>query len=100
FEIFNVYLQRVAERTAFARGLLGKPLDFTREEEYRFDRDDHPWEPSRASIEDAWRRRVKNDVLRLKLSGKAMDEIVKTLDKRYASFESRVRELKADDVFQ
>jgi carboxyl-terminal processing protease len=100
YEIFNVYLQRVAERTDYARKLLRQPLDFTREEEFRFDREDHPWEPSRAAIEDSWRRRVKNDVLRLKLSGKEMPEIVKTLDKRYASFESRVRELKGDDVFQ
>src|SRR5690606_30933749 len=60
----------------------------------------NPWEPTRAALEDTWRRRVKNDVLRLKLSGKEMPEIVKTLDKRYASFESRVRELKGDDVFQ
>ena len=100
YEIFNVYLQRVAERTAYARGLLKQPLDFTRDEDFRFDREDHPWEPSRAAVEDSWRRRVKNDVLRLKLSGKEMPEIVKTLDKRYASFEARVRELKSDDVFQ
>ena len=100
YDIFSIYLQRVAERTAYARALIAKDLDFTRKESFRFDRKDHPWEPSKLALDDAWRRRIKNDVLRLKLAGKEMPEIRKTLDKRYASFEARVRDLKSDDVFQ
>ena len=100
YDMFSVYLQRVAERTAFARDLLTKDLNFAKDEDYRFDREDHPWEPTRLALDDAWRRRVKNDVLRLKLAGKEMPEIRKTLDKRYANFQARVRDLKSDDVFQ
>jgi len=100
YDMFSVYLQRVAERTAFARGLLKKDFDFRKDENYRFDREDHPWEPTKLALDDAWRRRVKNDVLRLKLAGKDMAEIRKTLDKRYANFQARVRDLKSDDVFQ
>ncbi|HET6604432.1 MAG TPA: carboxy terminal-processing peptidase [Xanthomonadaceae bacterium] len=100
FEIFNVYVQRVVERTAHARALLKQDFDFTVEEEYRYDRDELQWEPSAEALEEVWRRRVKNDVLRLKLAGKQMREIRNTLDKRYANFESRVHEIKSEDVFQ
>ncbi|MCK7593931.1 carboxy terminal-processing peptidase [Pseudomarimonas salicorniae] len=100
FDIFNVYIQRVAERTAHARALLKQEFDFTRDEEYHFRREDLPWESSRKALDEVWRQRVKNDYLRLVLAGKEPEAIVETLDKRYANFEQRVREIKSDDVFQ
>ncbi len=100
FTIFNVYLQRAAERTAHARELLKGEFDFSREESYRHDREDLPWEPSREALDEVWRQRVKNDALRLKLAGRELDAIRKTLDKRYQTYADRLRETKSEDVFQ
>ncbi len=100
FDMFNVYLQRVSERTAHARALLKDEFDFDRDEQYRFDREDVPWETSSESLDEVWRQRVKNDALRLKLAGREPDKIRTTLDKRYATFEERLRETKSEDVFQ
>jgi carboxyl-terminal processing protease len=100
YEIFALYRQRVAERTAFARAVLKEDLDFDTDETYRLKRSDGPWEPTVAALEQAWRQRVKNDVLRLKLAGRELPAIRDTLDKRYVTYESRVRELKSEDVFQ
>ena len=100
FDIFNVYVQRVAARTAHARKLLTQDFDFTVKESYDFDREDAPWAATPAELDDLWRKRVKNDVLRLKLAGKEMAAIRATLDKRYANFESRVREISSEDLFQ
>jgi carboxyl-terminal processing protease len=100
YEIFTLYRERVAERTAFARATLKSDLDFTVDQSYQLKRSEGPWETSVAALEAAWVQRVKNDVLRLKLAGREMDAIRDTLDKRYTTYESRVRELKSDDVFQ
>jgi carboxyl-terminal processing protease len=100
FAIFRTYLQRVAERTAHARGLLAAGFDFTVDERIDFDREDAAWAPSSAELDEIWRKRVKNDWLRLRLNGKKDDEIRKTLDKRYKGFGDRVRELDGEDVFQ
>jgi carboxyl-terminal processing protease len=100
FDIFNVYVDRVAARTAYARKLLKGDFDFTVKESYDFDREDAPWAATKAELDDLWRKRVKNDVLRLKLAGKDMPAIRATLDKRYANFESRVREISSEDLFQ
>jgi carboxyl-terminal processing protease len=100
YEIFDVYVERVAERTAHARGLLKQGFDFSVDESLPINRDDPPWAADTAALDDLWRKRVKNDWLRLRLNGKADDEIVKTLDKRYARFEDRVRELDGEDIFQ
>ncbi|MBL8297866.1 MAG: carboxy terminal-processing peptidase [Rhodanobacteraceae bacterium] len=100
FAVFNLYLQRVAERTAYSRKLLEKPFDFSTQEIYAFDREHAEWPATTAELDDLWRKRVKNDALRLKLAGKKDDEIRKTLDKRYAGFGDRVAQINSEDVFQ
>lgn len=100
FAIFNRYLQRVGEQVARNRAMLQGTFEFDSDEVYAYDREDAPWAAGTAKLDDLWRKRVKNDVLRLKLAGREMDAIRKTLDKRYANFGERVRELKSEDVFQ
>jgi len=100
YEIFNVYLQRVRDRVAFSRTAAHEPKDFTIDEFYEFDRSEAPWAESVAELDDIWRKRVKNDYLRLKLADKDETKIAETLDERYNSMERRINELKADDVFQ
>ena len=70
FAVFNLYQQRVAERLDYSRTLLAKPFDFNKEESYEYDREKAPWASNTAELDDLWRKRVKNDWLRLKLAGK------------------------------
>lgn len=100
YEIFNVYADRVHQRVAYARGLLEQPFDFTVDEAYVFDRTDASWAASQAELDDLWRKRVKNDYLRLKLADKEDAAIVSLLDKRYENLDRRISELKAEDIFQ
>ncbi len=100
FAIFNLYEQRVGERVAYARGLLPKGFDFSADESYQFDREKTPWAKSEAELDDLWRKRIKNDWLRLKLASKTDKDIRDTLDKRYANYLDRVRQLNSEDVFQ
>ena len=99
FEVFKLYKKRVAERTAFARALVKKPFDFTVNERYEFDREKAAWAKSTKELDDLWRKRVKNDALRLQLAGKPQAAITTTLDKRYTEFSTRIDELDGDDVF-
>jgi carboxyl-terminal processing protease len=100
FQVFAVYKQRVGERVAYARKLLKQEPDFTTDERFEYDRKKVPWAASSAELDELWRKSVKNDWLRLKLAGKKPDDIRKTLDKRYATLEKSVNELKGEDVFQ
>jgi carboxyl-terminal processing protease len=100
FAIFNIYEQRVGERVAFARALLPKGFDFTTDETYQFDREKIPFAKNEAELDDLWRKRIKNDWLRLKLAGKSDKDIRDTLDKRYTTYLDRVRQLNSEDVFQ
>ena len=100
FAMFNLYVERIAERTAFARAELKKGFDFTKDESYQYQREKAPWPKNDAEANDLWRKRVKNDWLRLKLAGKDEAKIRETLDKRYANYIDRMRQLTSEDAFQ
>ena len=100
FDLFNIYFQRVSDRTSFAREYLKTDFSFTADERYDYDRKKASWATTPEELDELWRKRVKNDVLRLKLAGKDMAAIRETLDKRYTNFEKRVRAIDSDDVFQ
>ncbi|MES2257629.1 MAG: carboxy terminal-processing peptidase [Pseudomonadota bacterium] len=100
FAIYNLYQQRFNERIAYARELLKTKFDFTQEESYQLDREKADWPKTEAEVKDLWRKRVKNDFLRLKLAGKEDKAIRETLDKRYDNYMSRSRKLNNEDVFQ
>jgi len=100
YDIFNVYVNRVRERVAYSLEALHRPMDFTIDEYYEFDREHAPWAKSNAELDELWRKRVKNDYLRLKLTDKDEAAIVKTLQDRYDNLDRRINELKTEDVFQ
>ncbi len=100
FAIYGLYQQRFAERITYARELLKGKFDFTTDESYQFDRDKAAWPKTDDEVRELWRKRVKNDWLRLKLAGKEDKAIRETLDKRYDNYQTRVRKLNNEDVFQ
>lgn len=100
FSVFNLYVQRAVDRMSYARELLKKGFDFSGNESYTYDRKKADWPKDQAELDTLWRQRTMNDWLRLKLAGKPDDEIRKTLDKRYAGYIERVRQLDGEDAFQ
>ncbi|MGZ8252635.1 MAG: carboxy terminal-processing peptidase [Methylophilaceae bacterium] len=100
FAIFNLYQQRAVERISYARSLLKKGFDFDKKESYQYTREKAPWAKSDEEMNDLWRKRVKNDWLRLKLAGKDDKSIVDTLSKRYDNSLNSISRVKSDDVFQ
>ncbi|MES9937268.1 MAG: carboxy terminal-processing peptidase [Sedimenticola sp.] len=100
FDIFKVFRQRMDERVEYALQLVEQDFDFTLDEEYRFDRTEASWPADRAGLDELWRKRVKNDVLSLKLGKKPIDKIRETLRKRYGDMRRRTHQLASQDVFQ
>ncbi len=100
FSIFALLRTRLQERAEHAVSLLDTQFDFSRAEDYTVDRSDAPWAQNQAELDDIWRRRVKNDVLSLRLAGKADDEIKDTLVSRYRRLAVRINQFDSDDVYQ
>jgi carboxyl-terminal processing protease len=100
YDIFKRYRQRVEERIKFALKALKEDFKFDIDETYRFDRREDDWSNSKEELDELWRKRVKNDVLNLKLTGKESEEIKETLTGRYERILTSTHQLNSNDVFQ
>jgi len=103
FTIYKRYLDRVKQRLDFALAELNKgvdKIDFNAKETLLIDRKDAPWLKNQAELDDLWRKRVKDEVLRQKIAGKEPKQIQETLTKRYKNQLSRLDQTRAEDIFQ
>ncbi|MCZ6827607.1 MAG: carboxy terminal-processing peptidase [Gammaproteobacteria bacterium] len=100
FQIFSVYRQRNEDRLAYSLKLLDTEPDFSVEEQYQFDRSESDWLETPEEMDDLWRKRVKNDALRLLLTGKNWPDSREILQKRYTRAQKNLTQLESDDVFE
>ena len=100
FNLFTTYRKRVNERIEYALHLLDQEFDFNKQEEFMIQRDNASWPHTIEQQNDLWRKRVKNDILSLRLANKKLEEIKSTLTKRYEGIRKRSNQLNEDDIFQ
>ncbi|QTS87875.1 carboxy terminal-processing peptidase [Ectopseudomonas khazarica] len=103
FAIYRRHLTRLQERLDFALAELTKgvdKIDFSVDEDLQVDREKAPWAKDRAELDDLWRKRVKDEVLRLKIAGKETKDIQELLTKRYKNQLKRLEQTRGEDVFQ
>ncbi|MEA2102915.1 MAG: carboxy terminal-processing peptidase [Thermodesulfobacteriota bacterium] len=104
FEIFNRYQKRVCQRLVFLLNTLDKGIKdmaFTTQESLLTSREDLDWGKNTEQINALWIRRLKADVLSLKLADKPKPDarIAQDLYDRYHSRLSRIQKTKPMDVF-
>ena len=102
FEIFDRYELRASERLAHVITNMTDivaGLDFDKDEYIDSDPTERAWAADKAELDDRWRKRVKNQVLGLKLAEKPLEEIAPTLVKRYENQQNRLSQYTEQDVF-
>jgi len=103
FTIYKRYLDRIKSRLDFALAQLNKgvdKIDLNTQETLLVDRKDAPWPKNESELDDLWRKRVKDEVLRLKIAGKDPAKIQETLTKRYKNQLARLGQTRSEDIFQ
>lgn len=103
FSIYQRLLQRAQERIEFSLAGLASGIaniDLTTNDELNTDREKSPWPKNLQEQNDLWSKRLKDDILRLKLSNKSDKEIAETLTKRYKNQLKRLKQSSSEDIFQ
>jgi carboxyl-terminal processing protease len=98
--IFYIFQQRNRERMEYALKLLDTEPDFTRDENFDFDREHASWPTDVNEVNELWRLRVKNDAISLLLTGKSWTDSADTLRKRYKRVLARLDKISPEDVFE
>jgi carboxyl-terminal processing protease len=99
--IFDLFLQRVAERTAVAQKLVDQEHDFTVDETMERDPDKLSWFKTKEEADERWRKRVKYDIL-LQSTDKdtPADQANDRLHKRYRSIDQRWNQTSNDELLE
>ena len=101
-DIFERYRQIASERLRDViddmDGIEAR-FDFTRNEFIERDPTERDWSETPYGLDERWRKRLKAQVLSLKIADKAPDEIAPTLRKRYENQLKRLEQYNAQDVF-
>ncbi|MCY4275069.1 MAG: carboxy terminal-processing peptidase [Gammaproteobacteria bacterium] len=100
FEVFNLYRKRVYQRIRFALLRLDKPFNFKINETFELDRENLNWSESMDGLDDYWRKRIKNDIINLKLSEEEESDIPTLLSKRYRNMADQWTKMDEQDVFE
>jgi len=100
YKIFNTFTQRMESRIDHLYALLEDEFDFSIDEEYEINPENPRWAENETELNILWKKRVKNDALNLKLTGKSWDEIVKNLKSRYENYSRLLTQYNSEDVFQ
>lgn len=100
YSMFIIFRERVNAYSKYATSLLDKEFDFEKDEAFTFDRRKSDWAANHAELKEIWRKRVKNDVLNLRLAKQNIEKIKETLTKRYKRINIRTQQINSDDIYQ
>jgi carboxyl-terminal processing protease len=99
FHIYSVFKQRWNERNRYALSILDNSFDFSKDEEYQYDRESAAWAQTSEELDFYWQKRVKSDALNLVLADKDIEKTKELLTKRYKAAIRRVAQINSEDVF-
>jgi carboxyl-terminal processing protease len=100
FFIFNRFMHRINQRFTNVFELIESDFDFSLDEEFFYDRETAPWASAQKELNDYWRKRIKNELLNLMVSGKDLKKSRELIKQRYKNQERQFNQFKNEDVYQ
>ncbi|WP_373568216.1 carboxy terminal-processing peptidase [Marinimicrobium sp. ABcell2] len=102
FEIFNVYRQRLTTRLESVIAELESEdisFDFEKDEVLVTDWDKAEWPKDKKTADELWRKRIKSNLLSLKLAGTDIEEGKEILHRRFTNQLRRAKQQDQEDAF-
>lgn len=99
-EVFTLFQERMIARADRLPALIDADVDFTLEEEMHRDPDDISWAATPEELDERWRKRIKFDLLMLKLDGKELDEARERLKNRYRTNRVYLEQTESHEVLE
>ena len=102
FDVFNTYQKRRIQIDQWALARIKKgldSLDLTDDDRFTVDRENAPWPDGAKARERLWSKQLENQVIDLRLSDVAPEEIEKRLTQRYTNELKQLRQAEAVDAF-
>lgn len=98
--VFERFRERMTARAATIEGIVDMEHDFTVDEQITRDADELPWATSQSELDERWRKRIKFDLLMLKLEDKDLADARKRLKTRYRTNQVFMDQTEAYEVLE
>ena len=98
--VFERFLTRMEERAGMIDKLIDTEHDFTVDEEIVVDPDDLDWAKTGEELMDRWRRRIKFDLLMLKLEDTDLADARDRLHRRYKGSRNLMRQTEGHEILE
>lgn len=100
FMVFARYLERLDQRIEVANANITATHDYTVKESMSFDAKELPWAQTTAELDERWRKRVKYDLLMLRMEKTPDAEAQDRLTKRYRTIKKSMHQMESDEVLE
>lgn len=100
YQIHDRFRERVEARLPLIEKLISMPHDFTKPESLETDRSEAKWPATDAEAEDLWRKRIKWELLGLKMEKLSPEDAREKLLRRYRGFAKRMGNMSADEILE
>lgn len=101
FSMFNIYMDRYLNRINFIISKLdSQKFEFTDDESIIFNREKQDWFKNQEESDVYWTKRLRYDLLNLKIAGSDEAKSKETLKKRYQNLVTQAEKVNSYDAFQ
>lgn len=100
FDTFKLYQKRMKDRLAKIGKVIDAEHDFTVDEEILVDADDRGWATSEAEMTERWRKRIKYELLSMKLDDKEIAEARTRIHKRYHTLQALMDQTEPGEILE
>jgi carboxyl-terminal processing protease len=101
FNIFNDYMDRYLSRMNFViQQIDSQKFEFNSNDVFVYDREKADWFENKEELDQYWIKRLKYDLLNLKLAGSDEAKSKETLKKRYENLVKQAEKVNSYDAFQ
>ena len=100
YKVFETYLERFKERVTYAHKAIDLTHDFDLDESLSTDTENLEWATTTAALDERWRKRVKYEVLNLKLDDVVGDEARTQLHKRYNNLLRAINDTESSETLE
>jgi len=97
YELFNRFLERVDSRLPTIEALVNGPQDFSKKESLEIDLNGLQWTKTETDAKDAWRKRIKYELLSQKMEKVPSEEAKTSLLDRYKRSAQRMHNMTSED---
>ena len=99
-KVFARFIDRMNEHGPMISAHINAEHDFTADEEMTLDADDVDWAADKAALKERWRKRIKYEILNLRLEDTEAADIKERLEKRYSRNRKLLAQTESHEILE